>query len=157
MFLQFVVQFAILIMYDSGFFREMSYLLFKRDNQQAIKNDSQLELEQEYGDIRKDEDVVNEEERISRLTQVAERQPDQEIFLVDRLTKHYANFMAVKGISFGLKKSDCFGLLGVNGAGKTTTFKMITGDEFITNGEAYLNDISLKKDVKKVKSAFRSE
>ena len=33
----------------------------------------------------------------------------------------------------------CFGLLGVNGAGKTTTFKMLTGDEWITGGDAFIN------------------
>lgn len=30
----------------------------------------------------------------------------------------------------------CFGLLGVNGAGKTSTFRMLTGDTFVTSGEA---------------------
>lgn len=37
---------------------------------------------------------------------------------------------------------ETFGLLGVNGAGKTTTFKMLTGDETITSGDAWLNGIS---------------
>lgn len=37
----------------------------------------------------------------------------------------------------------------MNGAGKTTTFKMITGDEFITSGNAFLNEISLKSNLKK--------
>ena len=32
----------------------------------------------------------------------------------------------------------CFGLLGVNGAGKTTTFKMLTGDEYVSEGDAFL-------------------
>jgi hypothetical protein len=31
---------------------------------------------------------------------------------------------------------------------------MITGDEFITKGEAYLNQISIKTDIKKVFSIF---
>ncbi len=30
----------------------------------------------------------------------------------------------------------CFGLLGVNGDGKTSTFRMLTGDTFVTSGEA---------------------
>ena len=38
-------------------------------------------------------------------------------------------------------------MLGVNGAGKTTTFKMITGDEMITKGDAYLNSINIKDDI----------
>ena len=32
---------------------------------------------------------------------------------------------ATDRLSFGLKKGECFGLLGVNGAGKSTTFKVI--------------------------------
>lgn len=39
----------------------------------------------------------------------------------------------------GVRPGECFGLLGVNGAGKTTTFKMLTGDETTTNGEAFIN------------------
>lgn len=50
----------------------------------------------------------------------------------------------------GVKKYECFGLLGVNGAGKTTTFKMMTGDTKISYGEAWVNGISLKNDLKKV-------
>jgi len=40
----------------------------------------------------------------------------------------------------GVPKGQCFGLLGVNGAGKTTTFKMLTGDEQISKGSAYVNN-----------------
>ena len=41
---------------------------------------------------------------------------------------------AVKGISFSLKKDECFILLGVNGAGKTTTFKALTLEEVMSEG-----------------------
>ena len=58
--------------------------------------------------------------------------------------------MAVKGISFGIKSSECFGLLGVNGAGKTTTFKMITGHEMISFGDVFINQTSIKSQLKKV-------
>lgn len=37
------------------------------------------------------------------------------------------------------------GLLGVNGAGKTTTFRMLTGDEFRSSGNAYAFMNSLDK------------
>ena len=36
-----------------------------------------------------------------------------------------ANFEAVKGISFSVKKGEIFGILGPNGAGKTTTLEII--------------------------------
>lgn len=47
--------------------------------------------------------------------------------------------LAVDRLCVGVRPGECFGLLGVNGAGKTTTFKMLTGDESTTNGEAFIN------------------
>ena len=44
----------------------------------------------------------------------------------------------------------CFGLLGVSGAGKTTTFKMLTGDEQISSGDAWVKGMSLKSDLRGV-------
>lgn len=38
----------------------------------------------------------------------------------------------------------------MNGAGKTSTFKMLTGDERITGGDAYVRGISLRTDMMKV-------
>lgn len=56
----------------------------------------------------------------------------------------------MKGISFGIKAGDCFGLLGVNGAGKTTTFNMLTSNEPVTGGDAMIitstNPLCISKD-----------
>lgn len=57
--------------------------------------------------------------------------------------------ISTDGMHYQFRK-ECFGLLGVNGAGKTTTFKMMTGDEFITTGNAYVQGLSLKKDMNKI-------
>lgn len=46
--------------------------------------------------------------------------------------------LAVDRLCLGVRPGECFGLLGVNGAGKTTTFKMLTGDETTTGGEAFI-------------------
>uniref|UniRef100_A0A4X2LRM6 ABC transporter domain-containing protein n=1 Tax=Vombatus ursinus TaxID=29139 RepID=A0A4X2LRM6_VOMUR len=56
--------------------------------------------------------------------------------------------LAVDSISFAVMKGECFGLLGFNGAGKTTTFKMLTGDETITSGDAYFDGHSINKNIK---------
>ena len=58
---------------------------------------------------------------------------------------------AVKGISFGVKKGDCFGLLGTNGAGKTTTFKMLSGEIQPSFGTLTINEMSVATDMKKIR------
>nr|CAD7432558.1 unnamed protein product [Timema monikensis] len=74
--------------------------------------------------------------------------PEEDILVAHELEKCYGlrRFHAVKGISFGVRPGECFGLLGVNGAGKTTTFKMLTGDEVPTQGNAYLGHCALSRD-----------
>ena len=49
-------------------------------------------------------------------------------------------------------QGECFGLLGVNGAGKTTTFKMLTGDETVTSGVAFLEGHSILSDIAQVRT-----
>ena len=41
-------------------------------------------------------------------------------------------------------RAECFGLLGTNGAGKTTIFKMLIGDEVLSDGEVYVCGQRLK-------------
>lgn len=65
--------------------------------------------------------------------------------LVDNISKKFGKKYVVKNITFHVDKAECFGLLGINGAGKTTTFKMLSGDETITSGEAYIEGISLSR------------
>ena len=65
---------------------------------------------------------------------------------VVNLKKKFRKFSAVRGLTFGVRKNECFGLLGVNGAGKTTTFRMVTGDEIMTSGSCFIGDLSLSND-----------
>jgi lipooligosaccharide transport system ATP-binding protein len=46
---------------------------------------------------------------------------------VEDLRKAFGSFAAVDGVSFNVRKGECFGLLGPNGAGKTTTIRMLYG------------------------------
>eukprot|EP00903_Cladosiphon_okamuranus_P005738 g5694.t1 len=41
---------------------------------------------------------------------------------------------AIRGLSLGVKKGECFGLLGINGAGKSTTLQILTRDLQATSG-----------------------
>jgi len=154
MLLQILVELAVLILIENSYLRKMSYI-FKRRFFALSKEpnvDLQIQKEKFYGDIEKDTDVIEEEHRVSNTVT---NNNCTEFFAVDKLVKHYSNaFVAVKGVSFGINSSECFGLLGVNGAGKTSTFKMITGDEYITKGDVYLNNSSIKSDLKNVINFF---
>ena len=110
--LQFFIMFLVLILKDAGFFRWVSYKFYR---QPIVLDSQQLQLEQDYGDIRKDEDVRKEEQRISFKVQSREFEYDtnKEIFIIDGLTKYYSGFMAVKGISFAMREGECFAGIGV--------------------------------------------
>lgn len=58
---------------------------------------------------------------------------------VENLTKSYGDNMAVKGISFEVKKGETFALLGANGAGKTTTLECIEGIRKYDGGDIFIN------------------
>ena len=95
-----------------------------------------------------DSDVNHESDRIdgSDLNKLFET----DALIIKKLSKYYGDFCAVDHISYGVRKGECFGLLGVNGAGKTTTFKMITGDESISSGDIYVNGFDVKKSIQQV-------
>ena len=65
------------------------------------------------------------------------------MIVVKNLKKSYGNFLALKGISFEVKKGEILALLGPNGAGKTTTMKIITGFMASSEGDVFLDDISI--------------
>lgn len=65
--------------------------------------------------------------------------------------KHIYLYFWYKYLIFYINsRNECFGLLGVNGAGKTTTFKMMTGDERITYGSAYIKGMSLESEMSQI-------
>ncbi|XP_058461768.1 phospholipid-transporting ATPase ABCA1-like [Malaya genurostris] len=94
-----------------------------------------------------DSDVLAETNRIETMTE-AERKDTN--LVAHQMTKYYNRFLAVNQLSVGIKSYECFGLLGANGAGKTTTFKMLSGDETISFGNAWIRGNSLKTNLKKV-------
>lgn len=52
---------------------------------------------------------------------------------------YYQEFMAVKNVSFEVKKGEVVGIIGQNGAGKTTLLKMIAGLLPVDNGRIEIN------------------
>ena len=94
-----------------------------------------------------DEDVKREEDRV-----MASKDPGDDVIQLRQLRKVYnGEKVAVDRITFGLKRGQCFGLLGINGAGKTTTFSMISGENAPTKGTAILCGMDMLEEPVKVR------
>nr|KAF6439585.1 hypothetical protein HJG63_000034 [Rousettus aegyptiacus] len=98
-----------------------------------------------------DQDVADERNRILAPSPCS---PLDTPLVIKELCKVYEQrvpLLAVDKISLAVQKGECFGLLGFNGAGKTTTFKMLTGEETITSGDAFVGGYSISSDIGKVR------
>jgi hypothetical protein len=107
---QCLIQFLFLFLYETGYLRKIKYLISNHKmskEKELILSMNQSQIEELYGDIKKDSDVIDEEDKISKMT------PSSKVFIIDKLTKYYDDFMAVKGISFAISDAECFGLLGI--------------------------------------------
>ena len=96
-----------------------------------------------------DSDVVAEKDR------VMSGKADTDVIVMKNLRKVYGpasySKVAVKGVSLGIPKGECFGYLGINGAGKTSTLAILTGDVLPSGGEAYLNGLDIMKNQDEVR------
>ncbi|KAF0881251.1 ABCA3 protein, partial [Crocuta crocuta] len=98
-----------------------------------------------------DQDVVDERNQV--LAPSPDSLPDTPL-VIKELSKVYEQrtpLLAVDKVSLAVQKGECFGLLGFNGAGKTTTFKMLTGEETITSGDAFVGGHSISSEIGKVR------
>uniref|UniRef100_A0A4W6GA54 ATP binding cassette subfamily A member 3 n=1 Tax=Lates calcarifer TaxID=8187 RepID=A0A4W6GA54_LATCA len=97
-----------------------------------------------------DRDVAEERKRVLECQPIVESMVGSPLILQELSKVLGTNLLAVDRLSLAVGKGECFGLLGFNGAGKTTTFKMLTGDESVTSGDAYIDGYSILRDIKKV-------
>jgi len=68
------------------------------------------------------------------------------------LVKKYGEFTAVDGISFSIRKGECYGFLGPNGAGKTTTIKVINCVSPFTSGNVLVSEKNVKVRHREIKA-----
>jgi ABC-2 type transport system ATP-binding protein len=63
----------------------------------------------------------------------------EEILRVEKLSKRYGKFWALRELSFSVRAGEIVGFLGQNGAGKSTAIKILCNLIRPTEGQAYLN------------------
>ena len=149
MVVQFFTYFGLILLIDSGLSRRIAqYIetnlcmrLYMWRTRHA--NDSNMPLVQ-----RRNSDVRYEQERVASTPLVA--LTDTDCLILRQVKKVFGTMVAVNEVSVGVPQGECFGLLGVNGAGKTTTFRMLTGDETLSGGDAWLAGHSVKSQIKQV-------
>ncbi|ODM99039.1 Retinal-specific ATP-binding cassette transporter [Orchesella cincta] len=135
MIIQAPIYFAILMLLEYEVFGWLFGMLCQRKYETSADSDAA------------DEDVLVEKHRVAEM--VKTEQVNEDALVVESLCKSFGSFTAVSNLSFGVHPGECFGLLGVNGAGKTTSFRMITGDETHSLGNAHAFNTTLEKDRKK--------
>ena len=64
---------------------------------------------------------------VARPPHAAAALEDAQVLRVQDLRKRYGDLDVVRGLSFSIRRGECFALLGPNGAGKTTTLRCCLG------------------------------
>lgn len=68
------------------------------------------------------------------------------MIVVEHLTKHYGDFVAVNDLSFEIQDGRVYGFLGPNGAGKSTTMNIMTGCLSPTSGTVRIDGHDILKE-----------
>lgn len=69
-----------------------------------------------------------------------------------QLTKSYGNVLALKGVSFDVRKGEIFGLIGPDGAGKTSIFRILTTLILPDSGSATVHGLDIVKDYRELRA-----
>lgn len=123
---------------------------------------SQRELEMVEGDAAAGHSAVNmnhgeladvkaERDRVERLTDVSNTP-----IVIRDIQKIYPGQdggkpkMAVKSLTLGIERGECFGLLGPNGAGKSTAINVLVGFLEATRGTAVIEGLDISREMHQV-------
>src|SRR5277367_2375839 len=73
---------------------------------------------------------------------------------VEKLAKHFGDFVAVDSLAFTVEQGEIFGLLGPNGAGKSTLIRMLTTLVPPTSGTARVNHFDIVREANDVRQSI---
>ncbi|XP_068941464.1 phospholipid-transporting ATPase ABCA3-like [Petaurus breviceps papuanus] len=116
----------------------------------------QKKMKLESATMPEDEDVAKEREKVLACPKDMISSLNSPL-VIRKLTKIYYKQVprvAVDRLSLTVQKGECLGFLGFSGAGKTTTLRMLTGDETITSGDAFFENHSICKNIRKVRKTI---
>ncbi|XP_058142595.1 phospholipid-transporting ATPase ABCA3 [Dasypus novemcinctus] len=140
------VHLALLFLVESSLLRRLKASIRACGRRRAL-----ADVQSQAPALPDDQDVAEERNRVlARPPATLHPEP----LVIEELSKVYeqqAPLLAVDRVTLAVQKGECFGLLGFNGAGKTTTFKMLTGEEAATSGDAFVGGHSVGSDVGKVR------
>nr|QST14977.1 ABCA3 protein [Diaphanosoma celebensis] len=136
---------VLLVLFELRLWDKIKYLLCS-----AIPS-LEFNIDAENGEVipAEDDDVARERDLI-QCKPLTVLQQDNNLIIKDLMKYYDHGFRAVDHLCLGVRRGECFGLLGINGAGKTTTFKMLTGDIDVSYGDAYLDGHSIRHNIKDV-------
>jgi ABC-2 type transport system ATP-binding protein len=78
-------------------------------------------------------------------------QRQSHLIALEKLSKVYGSFAAVRDLDLSVEKGEVFGFLGPNGAGKTTTIRMLMGILVPSRGRAVIDGLDCQRDRAEVK------
>jgi len=72
---------------------------------------------------------------------------------IEHIEKTYGDVKALQDITFEVKESELFGLIGPDGAGKSTLFRILTTLILPDNGKAEIDGLDIIRDFKKIRTS----
>ena len=82
-----------------------------------------------------------------------------DVIQVNQLSRRFGNLLAVRDLSFNVKRGEIFGILGPNGAGKSTTIRMLCGILDPSGGSASVvgHDVAREPDAVKARIGYMTQ
>ena len=88
---------------------------------------------------------------MSSATHHSSAKKNEPAIIVDSLTRHFGDVVALDALSLHVNGGELFGIVGPDGAGKTTTLRLLAGVMRPTRGDASVLGISVARDPERVK------